>query len=92
MDEKIKFNPKIHNRRSIRLKGYDYSQTGLYFITICCHKMMCLFGEIKNDVMILNGRGFVAQNEWLKLPERFKNLELDVFQIKLIFKMLIPKK
>ena len=40
------FNPNIHHRRSIRLKGHDYSQPGLYFITICCHNRQCLFGEI----------------------------------------------
>ena len=40
------YNPKIHHRRSIRLKGYDYAQTGLYFITICCQDRKHLFGEI----------------------------------------------
>lgn len=38
--------PNIHHRRSIRLKGYDYSQTGLYFITICCHQRNHLFGHV----------------------------------------------
>lgn len=40
------FNPQIHHRRSIRLKGYNYSKAGLYFITICVHERRCLFGEI----------------------------------------------
>ncbi|TAH02701.1 MAG: transposase [Sphingobacteriales bacterium] len=40
------YNPNIHHRKSIRLKGYDYSQQGLYFITICCQNMVCLFGDI----------------------------------------------
>jgi len=40
------YNPQIHHRRSIRLKGYDYSQAGLYFITICVQDKACLFGEI----------------------------------------------
>jgi hypothetical protein len=40
------YNPNIHHRRSIRLKGHDYSQPGLYFITICCQNRQCLFGEI----------------------------------------------
>jgi len=43
---KPRYNPKIHHRRSIRLKGYDYSQAGLYFITICCQDRICRFGEI----------------------------------------------
>ena len=41
------YNPKIHHRKSIRLKGYDYSQDGLYFITICCFERACLFGKIE---------------------------------------------
>jgi len=40
------YNPNIHHRRSIRLKGYDYSQAGLYFVTICVNNRKCLFGEI----------------------------------------------
>ena len=40
------YNPHIHHRRSIRLKGYDYSQAGLYFITICAQNRAHLFGEI----------------------------------------------
>ena len=77
----MKYNPKIHNRRSIRLQGYDYSHAGAYFITCCCHDRKCWFGKIENDDMILNEYGMVAYNEWIKLTERFSNFELDVFQI-----------
>ncbi|HRO44286.1 transposase [Agriterribacter sp.] len=76
-----RYNPNIHHRRSIRLKGYDYSQAGLYFITICVHNRQCLFGEIVNDEMILNDFGNIAHHHWEKLSERFQNFELDVFQI-----------
>ncbi|OQB31802.1 MAG: hypothetical protein BWY08_00343 [Bacteroidetes bacterium ADurb.Bin174] len=48
------YNPNKHHRRSIRLKGYDYSQAGLYYITICTQNRACLFGKIKNGKMILN--------------------------------------
>jgi len=75
------YNPAKHHRRSIRLKGYDYSQTGLYFITICCQDRICRFGHIENGEMMLNEYGQIAHNEWAKLPERFPNVELDVFQI-----------
>lgn len=77
----MSYDPKIHHRRSIRLKGYDYSLAGLYFITICCQDMKCRFGNIENDEMVLNEFGSVAQNEWIKLTARFPNFELDVFQI-----------
>ena len=81
------YNPNIHHRRSIRLKGYDYSKAGLYFITICCQDMQCRFGKIDageslaDTQMILNEYGMIAYDEWGKLPERFSNFELDVFQI-----------
>lgn len=75
------YHPKIRHRRSIRLKGYDYSKAGLYFITICIHNRKCLFGEITNDKIILNEFGDIAFNQWAKLPDRFSNFELDVFQI-----------
>ena len=45
------YNPAIHKRKSIRLKGYDYSQAGLYFITICVQNRELLFGKIENDEM-----------------------------------------
>ncbi len=76
-----KYNPHIHHRRSIRLKGYDYSQAGLYFITICCQDRICRFGHIENGE-ILNTYGKIAYDEWAKLPERFfPNFEMDAFQI-----------
>jgi REP element-mobilizing transposase RayT len=75
------YNPTIHHRRTIRLKGYDYSQAGLYFVTICCQNNVCRFGRIENGEMILNDFGKIAYDEWMKLPERYTNMILDVFQI-----------
>ncbi len=74
-----KYNPNIHHRRSIRLKGYDYSQAGLYFVTIVCQNREHLFGNIKNCKMILNDAGIMINNEWLKLTERFKNVQLHKY-------------
>jgi len=50
----------FHHRRSIRLKGYDYSLAGAYFITICCHDRLYLFGEIVDGEMVLNEMGKIA--------------------------------
>ncbi|MBL0311066.1 MAG: hypothetical protein IPP77_15785 [Bacteroidetes bacterium] len=75
------FNPNIHHRRSIRLKGYDYSQAGLYFITICCADRACLFGKIENGEMVLNEFGNIASNEWMKTPQLRPQIEMDVFII-----------
>lgn len=70
------YNPEIHNRRSIRLKGYDYSQAGAYFVTICTNNREFLFGEISNGVMALNEYGRIVEIEWLKTPEIRPNIEL----------------
>ncbi|KAA6345134.1 hypothetical protein EZS27_007283 [termite gut metagenome] len=70
-----------HHRRSIRLKGYDYSQAGLYFVTMCCQDKICRFGKIEKGEMILNESGQIAYDEWVMLPERYSHVTLDVFQI-----------
>ncbi len=75
------YDPNIHHRKSIRLKGYDYSQAGLYFITICVQDRACLFGEISMGKMKLNDAGEMVETEWLKLPERFQNIELHEFVV-----------
>jgi putative transposase len=77
----MKYNPLIHHRRSIRLKDYDYSKAGAYFITICCEDRIHRFGKVSGDEMILNEFGTIAYNEWINLAERFSHFELDVFQI-----------
>jgi len=77
----MKYNPKIHHRRSIRLKGYDYSKAGLYFITIVVKDRLHLLGEIENDKMNLNEAGKMIDNEWLKIPQRFTNTKLHEYQV-----------
>ncbi len=75
----VKYNPKFHHRKSIRLKGYDYSQEGLYFVTIVTKERKHLFGEIKNGEMILNDAGIIAKKYWLEIPEHFPNTQLHSF-------------
>ena len=77
----MSYNPQIHHRRSVRLKGYDYTQAGAYFITICTKAMQCLFGQVENDEMNLNPFGQIAYNEWLRTPQLRRNVSLDVFEI-----------
>lgn len=71
----------MFNRRSIRLKGYDYSQEGLYFITICCKDRICHFGKIENQTMILNENGKIADKYWNEIPQHFPNIILHDFII-----------
>jgi len=68
MNRKSRYNPQTHHRRSIRLKGYDYSQAGAYFITICTYNRDCLFGEVVNGEMWLNEYGEMDGMSGLKLP------------------------
>ena len=71
----MKYNPKIHHRRSIRLKGYDYAQEGLYFITICCKNKTHLYGEIANGKMILNDAGQMTQKWYYELENKFPDIK-----------------
>ena len=68
-------------RRSIRLAGYDYSQPGIYFITLCAYGRNQFLGEIINKKMILNLYGRIVHSKWMNIPKHFKNAQLDVFQI-----------
>jgi REP element-mobilizing transposase RayT len=71
-----KFDPKIHHRKSVRLRGYDYSQAGAYFVTIVTHRRDCLFGEILGEEMVFNDFGRIADECWRAIPEHFPNVEL----------------
>jgi len=75
----MKNNPQSHNRRSIRLKEYDYSQGGLYFITICVKDRICAFGEISDGKMILNTEGTIADDCWSEIPSHFPNAILHEY-------------
>ena len=78
---KSKFDPQKHHRKSIRLKGYDYSQAGAYYVTIVVRGRECLFGEIVNGEMILNEYGKIVQKWWDEIPIHFPNVELGAFVI-----------
>ena len=79
-------DPPVHQRRSIRLKGYDYAQAGAYFITICTYQREYFFGDIVRAglapaQMQLNELGQIALEQWYHLPERFGSIELDAFVV-----------
>ena len=67
------------SRRSLRLRGYDYSQGGAYFVTICTESRRCLFGAIKDGQMELNAIGTMIQRVWSGLAEHYVALEADEF-------------
>ncbi len=73
----MKYNPKIHHRRSIRLKGYDYTRDGYYFITLCEQNREHLFGEIARGVMRRNHFGDIVADCWQWLAEQYPYVVLD---------------
>ncbi|MCS6831331.1 MAG: hypothetical protein NZ749_11915, partial [bacterium] len=64
-------------RRSIRLPGYDYSQPGAYFVTICTHERLCLFGEVVNGQMHLSPFGQVVYEEWYRSAQMRREIVLN---------------
>jgi len=78
---KMPYNPDIHHRRSIGLRGYDYSQAGLCFVTICIQNNECCFGKMADGKMALNDAGKTVQTIWNELPQSFRNAELDAFVV-----------
>lgn len=81
VEETMKYNPAKHHRRSIRLKGYDYSWSGDYFVTVCVQHRACLFGEIWDGEMHLNEAGQMVWQVWQTLPERFPDIGLEGFVV-----------
>ena len=77
----MKYKPKKHHRKSVRLKGYDYTLPGAYFITICVHNRECLLGEIKNGKAILNTFLRIVEYRWNNIPKHFKHARLDKFVV-----------
>jgi putative transposase len=70
-----------HARRSIRLHGYDYSQAGVYFVTLCTKGRKTLFGDIVDGKMRLNGRGEIIRDEWVRTAIVRANVEMDYFVV-----------
>jgi REP-associated tyrosine transposase len=68
----------LHDRRTVRLRGYDYTQSGSYFVTICTYDRFQLFSEIVNGEMQLNGFGEVAREEWFKSAQIRPSLRLNI--------------
>ena len=81
------YNPNIHRRHSIRLKGYDYSQAGLYFVTMCVHvgANLCvrpnIFGNVVDGEMVLNDAGKMIEKWCVELSHKFSDITVDVYVI-----------
>jgi putative transposase len=74
-------NPNLHHRRSIRLSGYDYSQEGAYFVTICTQDRMRYFGDVIDGRMVLNDAGRMVTKAVGEIPDKYPGVEIDAFVI-----------
>ena len=72
---------KEHKRRSVRLKGYDYTSEGAYFLTMCTKDRQCLFGQIVDDQMKLNQFGIIVRAEWIRTGIIRDEIQLDKYVI-----------
>jgi len=75
----MKQNITIHHRKTIRLKEYDYSQPGGYFVTLCTHEKVCVFGEVVEDEVRLSLIGAIAKRFWDEIPNHFPMAEMDEY-------------
>ena len=75
------YDPSRHHRRSIRLPGYDYSQPGAYFVTICVEGREHLLGDVVEGVFQPNRFGHIVRAALTSLPRRYPHIRLDAFVI-----------
>jgi putative transposase len=72
---------QFERKSSLRLKDFDYSQPGAYFVTICTVQRLCLFGEIIHDQMVPNPSGKILQHAWRALPTHYPHAKMDAFVV-----------
>jgi len=72
-------NKSKYRNKSIRLKNYDYTQKGSYFITICTKNRECLFGYIDNGIMILNDAGKMLGKWYFEMENKYPNIRCDTY-------------
>ena len=77
----MKYDAKIHHRRSIRLTHYDYSLPSAYFVTICAFGKQCIFGQVVGDQMRENECGRIVREQWLDTVRIRPQIELDAFTV-----------
>jgi REP element-mobilizing transposase RayT len=75
------FDPLVHRRRSIRLKGYNYAHSGCYFATLCSQGRSCLFGRIQDGEMKLSAAGECLYEWWVRLSGKFPGVDTDAFVV-----------
>jgi putative transposase len=75
------YNPDEHHRKSIRLRNYDYTQAGAYFVTVCTHDAVCMLGAVVDGKVVLSNAGRIVERCWDNLPYHYPHVQLDAFVI-----------
>jgi REP element-mobilizing transposase RayT len=75
------FDPDKHHRRSIRLKEFDYSSEGAYFVTICTQDKQCLFGVVVDGDMRLVPGGMMVAGDWSEIPDHYPGVDIDEYVV-----------
>jgi putative transposase len=71
----------MHDRRSVRLAGYDYRSNGAYFVTVCTRRRACIFGDVIDGAVRLNEMGHIAEACWAAISEHFSLVTLDAAMV-----------
>lgn len=77
----MNYDPREHHRTSIRLRRYDYSQAGAYFITVCTYNRQCILGDVVDGRMQLNAYGSIVSECWNRIPTHFADVGIDAFVV-----------
>lgn len=77
----MRFEAGLRQRRSVRLRSFDYSSAGAYFITICTRDRLCTLGSAFEGQVELSGAGVIVQEIWESLPVRFLEVDVDAFVV-----------
>src|SRR5262249_2154074 len=71
----------FRSRNPLRLRGYDFTEPGIYFVTMNTHARRCWFGDIVDGVVRLNDYGRIARERWMAIPVHHPFVELDAFVV-----------
>ena len=76
-----KMNDINRYRKNSRLKDFDYSQPGYYFVTLCTKDKINYFGKVTDSEISLNRLGKIAEYNWEQIPKHYQNVQIDTYII-----------
>jgi putative transposase len=77
----MNYGPDKYRRRSLRLPGYDYTQAGAYFVTVCTRDRICIFGDVVDGEVRLNDSGRIVEQWWVGLEKKIPLVKIDKYMV-----------